>query len=216
MALTGVSVRKADSAAPLNIIELNLYSVHYLCINQFSASPGESTVPPTLRTTWTWATQREATASARCLGGTQGPLLRSAAPDPVFTSPQEMHVVTWAEPALLSLGPVCWVQAQGLSPPLSPPACHHSLAHYTRVVTSKPPWSLVFTRTVSLLHMNLQNAPFQRSKCVFACPVTEVTSCCLVYIVACVHPLQVVGLVCALLYVTEHSNTISLFQVQDV
>ena len=114
----------------------------------------------------------------------------------------------WAEPALLSLGPVCWAEAQGVSSPLSPPACHPSPTHYMQFVTSKPPWSLVFTHTVSLLHMNLQIAPFQRSKGVFACPITYITSRCLVYIVTCMHSLQAVGLLCVLLYVTVQSTVI--------
>ena len=39
---------------------------------------------------------------------------------------------------------------------------------------------------------------------------------CLVYTVTCVHPLQVIVLLCTLQYCTEYSSTVSLFQAQDV
>lgn len=120
MALTGVSVRKADSAAPLNIIELNLYSVHYLCINQFSASPGESTVPPTLRTTWTWATQREATASARCLGGHRVPCSDLLPQTLCLPAPRRCM---WS----LGLSQLC--SALVLSAGLKPKVCHLPCLH---------------------------------------------------------------------------------------
>ena len=165
-------------------------------------------MPRTLRITWTWATQREATASARCLVGTQRPVPQSAAPEPAFTSPQEMGVVT-------ELSQLC--SALVLSAGLKPKVCHLPCLHLPAI----PP--LHTTRNLSpanhrgplcshiqlsLLHMNLQIAPFQRSKGVFACPITYVTSCCLVYIVMCMHSLQVVGLLCVLLYVTVQSTVI--------
>ena len=39
---------------------------------------------------------------------------------------------------------------------------------------------------------------------------------CLAYLVTCVHPLQVVVLLCTLQYCTEYSSIVSLFQAQDV
>ena len=64
--------------------------------------------------------------------------------------------------------------------------------------------------------MNLQVANFPRCECSFLCPVTWVP--CLVYIVMCVHPLQVVVLLCTSLPGTckEYDSSISLFQAQGV
>ena len=55
-----------------------------------------------------------------------------------------------------------------------------------------------WTDTGSPLHMNLQAANFQRCERVFVCPNTKVSSH--VWTVTCVHPLQVVMLLCTLLY----------------
>ena len=66
--------------------------------------------------------------------------------------------------------------------------------------------------TVSPLHTNLQVANFQRCKRAFT---RLITFMCLEYIVTCVHPLQVVVLLCTLLYSTVYSSTVTLFQAQD-
>ena len=124
-------------------------------------------------------------------------------------------MVSWAEPALLSLGPVCWAQAQGLSPPLSPPVCHPSPAHYTHCHQQ--------TTVVPCVHTDSKPPTHEPSKCSLSkeqmcIRMSDHISYLVLSGVHChrVHPLQVVGLLCALLSVTEYSNTISLFQVQDV
>ena len=55
---------------------------------------------------------------------------------------------------------------------------------------------------VTPLHTNIQVVNFQKYEHVFICPITEVSSTHLVYIVVCVHPLQGVVVLCTLLYST--------------
>ena len=97
---------------------------------------------------------------------------------------------------VLSLGPVCWAQAQGLSPPLSPPVCHPSPAHYTHCHQE--------TTVVPCVHTDSKPPTHEPSKCSLSkehmcIRMSDHISYFVLSGVHChrVHPLQVV-VICAL------------------